>query len=191
MNKLIAAIQHHYQVTTSFKANFKEQITPAGGLRKYREGVVYIQKPGKMRWEFAAPEQQTIVSDGITLYSYEPDLNQVIETPLKQALRSSGATSFLLGMGDIRRDFDASLPSNPSSDSLRHIILRPRGGKDRIEFAVDPKTYDISALILTDQLGDVTELKFDHFQDNIELADSLFTFTVPAGADIVKQPSPT
>jgi len=42
-----------------------------------------------MRWEFAAPEVQTIVSDGEMLYSYDPDLNQVVEAPLKQALKSS------------------------------------------------------------------------------------------------------
>ncbi len=67
-----------------------------------------------MRWEFETPDKQTIVSDGETLYSYDPDLNQVSETPLKQALKSSSAISFLLGIGNINRDFKAAFANPPA-----------------------------------------------------------------------------
>jgi len=65
------------------------------------------------------PKKQTIVSDGETLYSYDPDLNQVVETPLKQALKSRPArTSFLLGIGNINRDFKAAFASPPTPTGL-------------------------------------------------------------------------
>jgi outer membrane lipoprotein carrier protein len=145
-----------------------------------------------MRWEFETPEKQTIVSDGETLYSYDPDLNQVVETPLKQALKSSSATSFLLGIGNINRDFKAAFASPPTPTGLIDLILDAKTGGYKIEVGLDPKTYDLAKLTLTDQLGDVTKIDFSDIHDNVELPDSIFAFKAPPGADVVTAPaSPT
>ena len=113
-----------------------------------------------MRWEFEGQDQELIVSDGKQLYSYQPDLNQVIETPLEQAFRSSSVAAFLLGIGNIQRDFDASVPAKPPADGLKHIALKPKNGGDSVEMGLDPSTLDLRTLRLTDALGDVTELSF-------------------------------
>jgi outer membrane lipoprotein carrier protein len=138
-----------------------------------------------MRWEFAAPSEGTVVSDGKTVYDYEKDLNQVVELPVNQALKSS-ATAFLLGLGNIRRDFKVTLPPASSSDGLTHVILTPKGGGDTMELGLDPKSYEIVNFKLTNQVGSVTELKFSDIRTNVALDDTLFTFTVPEGADIVR-----
>ena len=188
LRTLLDRLQKHYQQTNSFSAKFKETITPAGGANREREGTVYYRKPGRMRWEFEGQDQELIVSDGKQLYSYQPDLNQVVETPLEQAFRSSSAASFLLGMGNVEHDFDASIPSNAPSDGLKHIALKPRNGGDSLEIGVDPKTLDMRTLRLTDALGDVTELTFSDLKNGAPLDDKLFAFVPPAGADIVKAP---
>src|SRR5271166_3836148 len=125
LKTLLDHLQRHYQQTTSFSAKFKEQINPAGGPKREREGMVYYRKPGLMRWEFRGEDQELIVSDGKQLYSYQPDLNQVVETPLAQAFRSSSFAAFMLGIGNVQRDFDASIPAQPPADGLRHISLKP------------------------------------------------------------------
>ena len=188
---LLNRLQKHYQQTNSFSAKFKEQIRPAGGTKREREGTVYYRKPGRMRWEFDGEDQELIVSDGQQLYSYQPDLNQVIETPLEQAFRSSSAASFLLGIGNVQRDFDASVPATPPADGLKHVALKPKNGGDTIEMGLDPSTLDLRALRLTDALGDVTELTFSGINYGAPLDDKLFAFIPPAGADIVKAPQQT
>ena len=142
-----------------------------------------------MRWEFEDPEKQTIVSDGETLYSYDPDLNQVVETPLKQALKSSSATSFLLGIGNINRDFKASFANPATPSGLIDLILDAKTGGYKIEVGLDPQTYNLVTLTLTDQLGDVTRIDFSDIHDNVELPDSIFAYKAPAGADIVTAPA--
>ena len=82
-----------------------------------------------MRWEFAGPKAETIVSDGNIVYSYEPDLNQVIETPVKQILKSPSATAFLLGFGDLRDDFGASFTSSAPDDGLIHLTTGAQRGR--------------------------------------------------------------
>jgi len=188
IKNLLDRLQKHYQQTTSFSAKFKEEIAPAGGTKREREGTVYFRKPGRMRWEFGGEDQELIVSDGKQLYSYQPDLNQVIETPLEQAFRSSSAASFLLGIGNVDRDFDASVPATAPKDGLKHIALKPKNGGDTIEMGLDPSTFDLRTLRLTDALGDVTDLTFTDIRNDAPLDDKLFAFVTPAGADIVKAP---
>lgn len=188
LKSVVDKMQHHYNTTNSFSANFKETIVAVGAPKRTRQGTVLFHKPGRMRWEFAQPDLQTIVSDGKQLYSYEPDLNQVVETPLAQAISSSGTAGFLLGIGDISRDFDVSAPKAQAPDGRIHVALKPKASNDRFEVALDPKTYDIVGFTMTDQLGDVTTLEFSDVRDNVALDDAQFSFTVPAGADVVTAP---
>jgi outer membrane lipoprotein carrier protein len=192
LKRVLDRLQKHYHDTNSFTAKFNEEIATVGAPKRQRQGTVSFRKPGRMRWEFETPEKQTIVSDGETLYSYDPDLNQVVETPLKQALKSSSATSFLLGIGNINRDFKAAFASPPTPTGLIDLILDAKTGGYKIEVGLDPKTYDLMKLTLTDQLGDITKIDFSDIHDNVELPDSIFAFKAPPGADIVTAPaSPT
>lgn len=185
LDTILMRVQQRYDCSRSFQANFVETLSSPGGMTRTRKGTVYFKKVGRMRWEFGAPSVGTVVSDGKTVYDYEQDLNQVVELPVSKALKSN-ATAFLLGLGNIRRDFKAALPPGPSRDGLTHIILTPKGGGDTMELGLDPKSYDIINFKLTSQIGGVTELKFSDIQTNVALNDSLFSFRIPDGADIVR-----
>ncbi len=186
LDTILRRLQHRYDCSRSLQANFDEKISSPGGMTRTRKGTVYFKKVGRMRWEFAAPSAGTVVSDGKTVYDYEQDLNQVVELPVSKALKSS-ATTFLLGLGNIKRDFKVSLPAQTPADGLTHIVLVPRGGGgDTMELGLDPKSYEIVKFKLTNQVGGVTEVEFSAIRTNVALDDSLFKFTVPAGADIVQ-----
>ena len=189
LKHVLDRLQRHYRDTNSFSAKFSEEIATVGAPKRKRQGTVSFRKPGRMLWEFAAPEVQTIVSDGETLYSYDPDLTQVVETPLKQALKSSSATSFLLGIGNINRDFKAAFATPARPSGLVDLILDAKAGGYKIEVGLDPKTYNLITLTLTDQLGDTTRIDFSEVHDNVELPDSIFAFKAPAGADVVTAPA--
>lgn len=188
LDATLDALQHHYETTRSFSAKFTEQIASVGAPVRTREGTVAFSKPGKMRWDFETPNKELLISNGQMLFSYDPGLNQVVETPLQDALRAPGATEFLLGAGNIRKDFVASAPKSPPSDGLTHVTLTPRKGGNTIELGIEPKSGDIRQLKITDQLGNTASLEFTDQRDNVEITDSEFDFTPPAGADIV---SPT
>ena len=188
LKQVLDRLQHHYRDTRSFSAKFNEEIATVGAAKRNRSGKVSFLKPGRMRWDFDEPEKQIIVSDGETVYSFDPDLNQVVETPLRQAIKSSSATSFLLGMGNINRDFKAQFADIPTPDPIR-LKLDAKTGGYKIEIAVDPKTYNLTTLTLTDQLGDVTKITFSDIHDNVELPESTFAFKTPPGADVVTAPA--
>lgn len=185
LDTALTRLQQRYDCSRSLQADFDETLSSPGGMTRTRKGTVYFRKVGRMRWDFAAPSEGTVVSDGATVYDFEKDLNQVVELPVNKALKSS-ATAFLLGLGNIRRDFKVSMPPASSSDGLVHLILVPKSGGDTMELGLDPKNYDIVNFKLTNQVGGVTELKFSDIRTNLALDDSLFVFTVPQGADVVR-----
>lgn len=188
LDTALTRLQRRYDCSRSLQADFDETLSSPGGLPRTRKGTVYFKKVGRMRWEFAAPSEGTVVSDGKTVYDYEKDLNQVVELPVNKALKSS-ATAFLLGLGNIRRDFKVSMPPASSGDGLVHLVLVPKGGGDTMDLGLDPKSYDIVNFKLTNQVGGVTELKFSDIRTNVALDDTLFGFAVPEGADVVRPQS--
>ncbi len=119
--------------------------------------MIKYRKPGRMRWDFAPPQEETIVSDGTMLYVYEPDLNQVVEAPFEHAFRTSAPAALLLGMGDIERDFVASMPIAPPADNLVHLALRAVPTAPELRWdSIPPRTTFVNHL--TDPLGNVTRL---------------------------------
>jgi len=185
LDALLDRLQQHYQATKSFSAKFDETITRAGAAPLHRSGIIYYEKPGKLLWEFEGSQPETIVSDGKTIYDYDPALNQVVETPLAQASRSNPAAAFLLGAGNVKRDFKAEAIIAPDSSGLVHVALTPKQGGQRIEAGIDRKTYNIATLSISDAMGNQTNLSFSNIELNRPLHVSQFTFTPPDGADIV------
>jgi outer membrane lipoprotein carrier protein len=186
--KALDGLQRHYRETRSFSAKFFEEIAPVGAPKRTRTGTVYFLKPGRMRWDFDEPSKELIVSDGTQLYNYDPELNQVVEAPLARALHSPGATEFLLGAGDVAKDFNASLLDG-ASNGLTNLKLVPKSEGNTVELGLDSNNYDVETIRVIDQLGNVTSLKFTDIVNNTPVSDSLFKFAVPPGADIVRPES--
>jgi len=185
VDRLLGRLQRHYQAAKSFSASFEQIIARPGAPATQRTGIIYYEKPAKLRWEFDKPQPETIVSDGTILYDYDPGLNQVVETPLSQAFRSQVAAAFLLGAGNVRRDFKAAPVAASRRDRLARVLLTPKNGGERLEAGIDPQTGNIIKLAIEDPMGNKTEMSFSNIRFNQVFKDSQFQFTPPAGADIV------
>ena len=67
-------------------------------------------KPNYFRWEYKAPSENEIISDGEFLYLYDPDLKQVIVSKLDKQVGISPA--MLLVSDNIHEFFNTKLISN-------------------------------------------------------------------------------
>src|ERR687890_312762 len=82
-HEVAAALQKKYDAVRDFTADFVHE-SEGGLLRKKQSerGVVQVKKPGKMRWDYTAPEPKVFVSDGRRIYLHVPADNQVIVSPV-------------------------------------------------------------------------------------------------------------
>jgi hypothetical protein len=75
---------------------------------------VLIKKPGRMRWDYSAPEKKLFVADGVRIYSYIPEDKQVVVSPQPHDAETTTPALFLAGKGNLTRDFTPSLVDNPA-----------------------------------------------------------------------------
>src|ERR1700687_3088317 len=185
LRSVLAGLQRHYQQTDSFSASFKETVARVGAPPRDRAGTVCYRKPGRVRFEFGEPQPETIVSDGKLLYDYDPGLNQVMETPLKSAIKTQAAAAFLLGVGNVQRDFKATRMATPANDSLTYLLMTPKRGGEDIVVGLDPHTMNIMSLRLADALGNITEFQFSGIETNVLIEASRFDFKTPDVAVVI------
>jgi outer membrane lipoprotein carrier protein len=192
--QLAQALQKKYDGIKDFAADFVH--TYQGGvLRKEitERGRLLIKKPGKMRWEYTAPEQKLFVSDGVKMYSYLPQDKQVVVASVPPQDQATTPTLFLAGKGNLPRDFTASAIDLPAGmpAGMQALKLVPKSEQrdyDWLVLVIDPRTLEIRGLVTVDAQGGKSSFSFNNLKENVGVADKEFTFKIPRGVDVI---SPT
>ncbi|SCU75008.1 Outer-membrane lipoprotein carrier protein [Cupriavidus necator] len=148
-------------------------------------GTFVFSRPGKFTWRYTKPYDQLLQADGQTLYIYDKDLNQVTERKLDGALGSSPA-AILFGSNDLEKNF--VVKNGPTRDGVEWLELTPKSKDTQFErIGIGFKAGNLEAMELRDAFGNTTLLTFTGMQKNPPLAADAFRFTVPKGADVMKQ----
>ena len=128
-----------------------------------------------------------MLADGNHLFFYQPDQNQVIKSPLKNAFRGDIPLSFLLGLGNLKKDFNATLKaSEPTQNVLRLEPKGEAGGYTEILLGVSKPAADILWVSVRDAVNNITTLRFSNMRKGVGLKDALFQVQIPKGADVVE-----
>ncbi len=115
------SLQSRLNQVNSFHASFTQTVTSAeGGSVQQGEGELWVKRPNLFNWHMTSPDESVLISDGKTLWFYNPFVEQVTATWLKN---STGNTPFLL----ITRN---------SPDDWRQYNVKQRGDL----FELTPKT---------------------------------------------------
>jgi len=148
-------------------------------------GTFAFSRPGKFTWRYVKPYDQLLQADGQTLYIYDKDLNQVTERKLDNALGSSPA-AILFGSNDLSKNFDVK--NGATRDGVEWLELTPKAKDTQFErIGIGFKAGNLEAMELRDAFGNTTLLTFTGMQKNPSLPAETFRFTVPKGADVMKQ----
>ena len=180
----IDALKGMLQDTTSGKARFA-QIVVDKNLKQLQQatGTMQFVRPGKFRWEYDKPYEQTIVGDGAKLWIYDKDLNQVTVRKLDKALGGSPA-ALLSGSNEIDRVYN--LTNLGTQEGLEWLEALPKSKENAFErIRLGFGQGGLEAMELRDQFGQTTMIKFAGFERNPKLSPESFRFTPPKGADVI------
>jgi outer membrane lipoprotein carrier protein len=188
---LAQALQKKYDGVKDFSADFTH--TYEGGvLRKLitERGRLIVKKPGKMRWQYTAPEEKLFVSDGVKIYSYIPQDKQVIVAAVPPDNDANTPAMFLAGKGSLTRDFIPTLvdlpPGMPAGSRALKLVPKARQPDyDWLVLVVDPASLDLRGLVTMDAQGGKSSFSFTNLKQNLGLADKEFAFKIPRGVDVV------
>ena len=177
-------VQSFFDDLQTLQADFHQEVRDGNnGVQQVSDGKVWIQRPGRFRWDYATPYRQQIVSDGERLWSYDEDLEQVTVQPVGEVL--SATPAMLLG-GSQPIESVFTIEPLPDDGERQRVLLRPKGDDSNVTaLLLDFSGEVISGIRAEDSFGNITTFTFSNLVRNRELDSALFRFEPPAGVDIV------
>jgi len=187
--EILKRVDDHYNHLLSLRTQFSERYTGLG-MDRTETGTLLLKKPGRMRWNYAAPAGKVFVLDGKFAWSYTPGDAQVQRIPAKQVDDLRSPLRFLLGHTQLKKELDG-LSVVPERDGYR-ISGVPRGMGERVKQLVLDTAADgrISLIRLEEVDGSSTEFRFVGAEENIALPDGAFRYTPPDGVEVIDGPPP-
>ncbi len=194
---VVDKIQKRYEEIEDFHADFTQEATvKALNTVQKSDGEVWFKKPGKMRWNYYEPYKDQIVSDGRTLWFYNEEEKQVIESPLNQVSDTETTSTLLSGLGKIKELYRTSFSESGEfeADGSYLIDLKPKEeGEDynKVTLSINKNTMMVNTLYLYDPFGNLTKVLLKNIEIDKGVSDSLFNFEVPSGVEVIKPPTST
>jgi outer membrane lipoprotein carrier protein len=179
-----ADVDKYLNGVTTWSADFTQTIDDGHGkVTRSAAGKLYLQKPGKFRWDYADPSEQLILADGKQIWFYDKDLQQANVRSMDASLANTPAV-LLSGGGSVSTQFDVT--ALPPSDGLEWFQLIPKHADTDFQLVrIGFRNGDLASMFLADKLNQVTQLAFTNSKRNPKLASDLFTFVPPAGVDVI------
>ena len=184
---IVDAIQKQYDATHTFQARFiQKSYLKILGQSQRAEGSVSIKKPGKMKWDYKAPDRQILVSNDQGLWLYLPDEKQVTKMKAQSIYSSNTPALFLAGRGKLTESFTIGKVIEESRFYKAEFIPKDKGQNlSKMVLLADKKNYQIVGSRVYDNLGNKTEILFSNIQTNPNLEEKLFQFEVPKGVELI------
>jgi outer membrane lipoprotein carrier protein len=187
LDELLKTIQSRYNRSQTLKLDFSEAYAGTGRPAQRESGVLYLRKPGQMRWEYASPAGKLFLSDGKEVFQYTPADGQATKARLKESDDMRAPLAFLLGKLDFAKEFknfqtkpDAAgtwIVADPKSENLAY---------SEVEFLASADG-EIHRVRVTGQDGSKLDFTFSNEQLNAPVTPAMFVFHAPAGVPVVEE----
>ena len=193
----LKSLENFVKNTKSGRAAFTQVVTsPAKDGQtpktKTSSGTFEFLRPNRFKFLYKKPFEQSIVSDGQTLWLHDVDLNQVTARKLAQVLNGTPA-AVIAAAADLKGlQADFTLTSLPEKAGLQWVHAVPKTKEGQLQsITVGIKTIDkgteLAALEILDSFGQLSVMTFSSFEINPSIPAASFQFKPPAGADVSKQ----
>lgn len=172
---LAAKAEAHLQDLKSVQARFVQTTHDGQQL----VGTFYLNRPGKLRFEYDPPIEDFVVADGFFIYFYDAQMGEQTNAPIGQTLADfilrENISLGLDGKGDVEvREI------RESNNLLQIEIVQrddPSAGSLTLGFSKDP--FALKKWRVIDGQGLVTEVELFHIKTGIEHPRSRFVYADP------------
>ena len=163
------------------------QLTLDGSGTQLQEtsGEMSLKRPGQFRWHTDAPMEQLLISNGETIWFYDPDLEQVTIQKMDQRLTHTPA---LLLSGDVSKIAESFGITLKEGGNVVDFILKPKAADSLFEsLRLSFRSGVINDMQLIDNVGQRTNILFLGVKMNPPIDAGQFTFAIPEGVDVIQE----
>jgi outer membrane lipoprotein-sorting protein len=161
----LKSVEDYFNSIKTLKATFLQN-----NNNNVLSGILYIQKPLKMRADYGSSAPLLILSDGTWMINYDKELEQSSYAPL-----SSSPAEIML-----KSDFSFKNVKVLSQESINGILkitmTKPESLEgERITFVFTQSPLELREWVAIDPQGNVIRVSLNNIEKNIPLQSSLFT----------------
>ncbi len=170
--------------TDSMQSHFQQKLLDQRGiLLQQSAGTFTLKRPGKFLWDYVIPYPQKIISNGVKIWIYDTELEQVSIKKYDQIL--TGAPVILLDQyKDLDKDF--MVRDKGLIEGQYWVILTPKTVDNEFKkIAIGMTEQGLRTMKLRDSFEQTTIIEFEKLDANIKLDDKIFDFVPPEGTDVV------
>jgi outer membrane lipoprotein carrier protein len=186
VNELVEKLQKYWDSAKTYRANFVQVVYAKRlGTRDETEGILYVSKPGRLRWESKSDPSFQIMDGKKLMYVHSnkrrgTTVVDILEDTTKTV--DAKALQFLAGTGNFKDSYKVTLVTD--KPKVAEIKLVPKGGGSESYIAeINKSSYGIESL--TTESGDTrAKIKFSDVKTNVELDEKLFKYE-PKPTDII------
>jgi outer membrane lipoprotein carrier protein len=183
----IAALDAMLSGIESLAADVLQLIVESdGGVLEESEIQMYLKKPGGFYWETLVPFPELVVTNGTTLWNYQPDLEQVVIEDWDSS-RSELAAQLLNGQTDsLAEEYNVENVSADGSEHQEFRLTPLQSDNVYSEISINFTLNELDLIYLNSKNGQRTVWQFENVQRNQPLDDELFEFTPPDGVEVIE-----
>ncbi len=182
---LAQRVNDHYNRLHSLRAAFTESYDGLG-LSRSESGTLYLQKPGRMKWDYTSPAGKVFLLDGKFAWFWSRGATQVQRIEAKKLDDLRSPLQFLLGHTELEKEM-TNLKAAPGTDGQIVLTGVPKGQQNRIQLITFHVTAAgaITSISIEETDGAITRFTFTDEQANIQIPDNTFHFAPPPGVPVV------
>jgi len=190
LDALINGLQAKYSRMNGLAANFVQIYNGNDGRRRRESGSLLLKRPGKARWDYASPERKIFVSDGKNIFFYVYGERHATRAKVKESADPQIPFLFLLGRGNLRKDFkkiEIAAGESPSAPGNVVLMLVPKRAPEEFRqllAEIDPQSFSVKRLVIFERNGSRMDFLLSNVRENHVAADGEFRFTPPQGVSV-------
>lgn len=160
---------------TTLQAKFEQSVLDTeNGTAGQMHGLFLLERPGRFRWDYVVPPNQTILADGRDVWIIEADLKHVTRHLQRWALKGTPA-AFLATEASIEDDFEVIEIGKRLG--MHWLELIPRDAEsdfNRVLLAFADR--ELRHMELNDKFGQISRFRFFEVQRNVPIDPTLFVY---------------
>ena len=179
---IIKKVQSKYSSTRDAQATYTQSVKYSSGSSQTSSGTIYIQKEDKYRIE---SKNETIVTDGVTSWSYSKKKKQVVIDNYKNDGNTFSPNKFLFNYPEnFYSDLDGTETINGTECYLLKLTPRYKGSVKSAKIWVDANEFLIKKIYINSSESSTT-YTLKKITLDAGLSSSKFTFSPPEGVEVI------
>jgi outer membrane lipoprotein carrier protein len=171
--------------TSSIQADVEQLILSQDGRQiQALQARLIMQKPDKLSWQVIDPYEELMISDGESLWYYEPDLEQVSIQDFPEDVENN---PILLLNDDLQAIADAyEVSMGYVDEEVSQYVLLPLASSSSYErFSMTFAGQDLLQMQFETSVGQLTSFSFSNISNNVDIDPMVFDFAIPQDVDVI------